>query len=155
MLSHCSSVAQTFCEADHNSVVRLTLSSLSCALSTYVMGTWQVRESMYQSLGLMATSVGAFYACGAGQGLWGPGLMEHVDCMDHQHLRMMLRHLMLSFTRICPPQHRCGCLSLCWCPSHCPVLMPSCLQARAGVIQVTTHMPGMPFSAVSSQSPMR
>ena len=67
---------------------------------------WQIRESMYQSLGLMSTSVAAFYACGAGQGLWGPGLMDHVEYMDHQHLRMLLRHLMLSFTRICPPQHR-------------------------------------------------
>ncbi len=61
---------------------------------------------MYQSLGLMSTSVGAFYACGTGQGLWGPGLMDHVEYMDHQHLRMLLRHLMLSFTRICPPRHR-------------------------------------------------
>ena len=67
---------------------------------------WQIRESMYQSLGLMSTSVGAFYACGTGQGLWGPGLMDHVEYMDHQHLRMLLRHLMLSFTRICPPRHR-------------------------------------------------
>lgn len=66
----------------------------------------QIRESIYQSLGLMSTSVAAFYACGAGQGLWGPGLMDHVEYMDHQYLRMLLRHLMLPFTRICPPRHR-------------------------------------------------
>jgi len=83
----------------------------------------QIRESMYQSLGLMSTSVAAFYACGAGQGLWGPGLMDHVEYMDHQHLRMLLRHLMLSFTRICPPQHRsaltpCCCAPYCSCQHH-------------------------------------
>ncbi len=78
----------------------------------------QIRESMYQSLGLMSTSVAAFYACGAGQGLWGPGLMDHVEYMDHQHLRMLLRHLMLSFTRICPPQHR-------YAPIPCSVLRVS------------------------------
>ncbi|KAL3150212.1 hypothetical protein ABBQ32_000071 [Trebouxia sp. C0010 RCD-2024] len=66
----------------------------------------QVRESMYQSLGLMCTNVSAFYACGPAQGLWGPALMQHVECMDHQHLRMLLRHLMLSFTKSCPAQHR-------------------------------------------------
>lgn len=76
---------------------------------------WQIRESMYQSLGLMSTSVAAFYACGAGQRLWGSGLMDHVEYMDHQHLRMLLRHLMLSFTRVCPPQHR-------YSPIPCSVL---------------------------------
>ena len=68
----------------------------------------QVRESMYQSLGLMSTSVAAFYGCGPAQELWGRSLMEHVDCMDHQHLRMLLRHLMLPFTKVCPPHHRSG-----------------------------------------------
>lgn len=66
----------------------------------------QVRESMYQSLGLLCSSVSRFYGCGAAQGLWGPALMEHVDHMDHQHLRMLLRHLMLSFTRVCPTHQR-------------------------------------------------
>lgn len=61
---------------------------------------------MYQSLGLMATNVSAFYACGPAQGLWAAALMEHVEHMDHQHLRMLLRHLMLSFTKSCPAQHR-------------------------------------------------
>lgn len=75
----------------------------NCELSCIVV---QVRESMYQSLGLMATNVSAFYACGPAQGLWGPALMQHVEHMDHQHLRMLLRHLMLSFTKSCPAQHR-------------------------------------------------
>ena len=61
---------------------------------------------MYQSLGLLSSSVSRFYSCGEAQALWGTALMEHVDCMDHQHLRMLLRHLMLSLTRICPPHHR-------------------------------------------------
>ena len=76
----------------------------------------KVRESMYQSLGLMATNVSAFYACGPAQGLWGPALMEHVEHMDHQHLRMLLRHLMLSFTKSCPTHHRSvHCFSHCDC----------------------------------------
>lgn len=61
---------------------------------------------MYQSLGLMSVTISTFYACGPAQGLWGRALMENVGCMDHQHLRMLLRHLMLSFTKSCPAQHR-------------------------------------------------
>lgn len=66
----------------------------------------QMRESVYQSLGLMCTNVSAFYACGPAQALWGPSLVQHIECMDHQHLRMLLRHLMVPFTKSCPAQHR-------------------------------------------------
>lgn len=75
--------------------------------------TVQVEESLYQSLGMLSTSMTAFYGCGGAQGLWGPCLTSNLQYMDHQHLRMMLRHLLLPFVRICPPQHRSHLVTSC------------------------------------------
>ena len=66
----------------------------------------QVQESIYQTLGALSTQVSGLYCCEPGRQLWAPALLRSLEHVHPQYQRMMLRHLMLPFTKHCPPQHR-------------------------------------------------
>ena len=71
----------------------------------------QVRESLYQGVGIMATQAAGFFAAGAeARGLWAPALTGGLEAMPAQHARLLIRHIVSPLCRACPPAHRAAWL---------------------------------------------
>lgn len=69
----------------------------------------QVRESLYQGLGVIASqAAGAFAAGPDARALWLPALAGGLSAMPMQHVRLLIRHIVLPLCRHCPPAHRHG-----------------------------------------------
>jgi len=67
----------------------------------------QVRESLYQALGIIASQAAGFFAAGAdARALWAPALVGSLEHMPMTHVRILIRHVMLPLCRHCPPAHR-------------------------------------------------
>jgi hypothetical protein len=67
----------------------------------------QVRESLYQALGIIASQAAGFFAAGADvRALWAPALVGSLEHMPMTHVRILIRHVMLPLCRHCPPAHR-------------------------------------------------
>lgn len=68
----------------------------------------QVRELVYQTLGLVASHVGGFLSCAQYATQWASALTSHLDHLSPQHLRGLIRFVLIPFVASCPPTHRCA-----------------------------------------------
>ncbi|BDA43725.1 Exportin-5 [Coccomyxa sp. Obi] len=70
--------------------------------------TWirQMREELYQTLGTIASQISGFYQMTALLPAWQAALVGDLAVMPTQHLRMLIRHIIIPLVKACPPTHR-------------------------------------------------
>jgi hypothetical protein len=66
----------------------------------------QMREETYQTLGALASQVAGFYEAAAALPAWAAALVGDLPSMPNQHLRLLLRHIIIPLVKACPPVHR-------------------------------------------------
>lgn len=78
-------------------------------VSAYALRTFlrQTRELAYQSVGLLSTYVPALWEQQQAVAPFVAALVGQLEALDHQFLRLLLRHTLIPFVRAVPPQHRC------------------------------------------------
>ena len=73
----------------------------------------QIREMLYQLVGLLGPRMEAFPACGDASSLWVPTLAGQIPHAQRQHLRLLIRHILQPLTRACPRELRYALLTSC------------------------------------------
>ena len=61
---------------------------------------------MYQSLGLLASQVGGCLCCTQFREQWVQAFTSHLQYVNMQHMRILIRHVLLPITRTCPSDLR-------------------------------------------------
>lgn len=67
-----------------------------------------MREELYQTLGAIASQISGFYQMTALLPAWQAALVDDLASMPTQHLRMLIRHIIIPLVKACPPTHRCA-----------------------------------------------
>ena len=73
----------------------------------------QIREMLYQLVGLLGPRMEAFPACGDASSLWVPTLAGQIPHAQRQHLRLLIRHILQPLTRACPRELRYALRTCC------------------------------------------
>ena len=68
----------------------------------------QTRETLYQTLGWLARAVGGFYAAASLQGQFVAAMTADLEHLQSPHVRLLIRHVMISLVKNCPPARRCA-----------------------------------------------
>ena len=84
-----------------------SLTALDSACSHFG-GAAQLRELMYQMLGLLVAVFPLVPRCPGAAELWAPALVGHLPGMERQHWRLLIRHVLQALAKGIPPDLRCA-----------------------------------------------
>ena len=73
----------------------------------------QLRELLYQNMGLLPPVFAALPRCPGVVELWRPALVGHVGGMQRQHLRLLIRHTLQPLCKGIPLDMRCASQQCC------------------------------------------
>ncbi|KAK9825813.1 hypothetical protein WJX74_009906 [Apatococcus lobatus] len=76
--------------------------------SAAALRSWlrMMRELLYHGLGCMIEKLPAFYDLPRAQALFPSALAGHLDVMWPQHIKLLLRHIVIPLFKQCPHEHR-------------------------------------------------
>ena len=66
----------------------------------------QMRELLYHGLGCMIEKLPALYDLPGAQSVFCSALTDHMQVMWPQHMKLLLRHIILPLYKHCPREHR-------------------------------------------------
>ena len=66
----------------------------------------QMRELLYHGLGCMIEKLPGLYDFPGAQSVFCSALTEHMHVMWPQHMKLLLRHIIIPLYKYCPREHR-------------------------------------------------